>query len=73
MTYNFVHLFQPVIVCTNKIQIKYDGILILGFFCDKTVANYTGIFYLNQEYLAGKAVKVLNVLLSNCKKPPIKT
>ena len=37
-----------------------------------TVCNYTGIFSLNHEYLAGKAVKALNVLLSNYKKLPLK-
>ena len=36
-----------------------------------TVFNYTGSFSLNQEYLSGKAIKALNVLLSHCKHIPL--
>ena len=38
-----------------------------------TVFNYTGTFNLNQEYLSGKALKALNVLLNNCLKYKLKT
>jgi len=37
-----------------------------------TVFNYTGSFNLNNEYIVGKALKALNVLLANCKKMPLK-
>jgi len=37
-----------------------------------TVFNYTGNFKLNQEYLAGKAIKALNILLQHCKKYELK-
>jgi hypothetical protein len=37
-----------------------------------TVFNYTGSFTLNQEYLVGKALKALNVLLFNLKQTPVK-
>ena len=37
-----------------------------------TVFNYTGSFKLNQEYLAGKAIKALNVLLQHFKKYDLK-
>ena len=36
------------------------------------VFNYNGSFSLNQEYLAAKALKALNVLLYNCKKLDMK-
>ena len=32
-----------------------------------SVSNYTGNFSLNQEYLAGKALKALNILFIKCK------
>jgi hypothetical protein len=35
------------------------------------VFNYTGSFTLNQEYLVGKAIKALNVLLFNLKQAPV--
>ena len=38
-----------------------------------TVFNYTGTFNLNQEYLSGKALKALYVLLNNCLKYKLKT
>ena len=37
-----------------------------------TVFNYTGNFKLKQEYLAGKAIKALNILLQHCKKYELK-
>lgn len=37
-----------------------------------TVFNYTGNFKLNQEYLASKAIKALNILLQHCKKYELK-
>ena len=37
-----------------------------------TVFNYTGSFNLNNEYITGKALKALNVLMVNCKKFPLK-
>ena len=37
-----------------------------------TVFNYTGSFILNQEYLVGKSLKALNVLLFNLKQTPVK-
>ena len=36
-----------------------------------TIFNYTGNFSLNQEYLAGKALKALNILMYNCKTIPL--
>jgi len=33
-----------------------------------TIFNYTGIFSLNQEHLAGKALKALNIPMYKCKK-----
>jgi len=37
-----------------------------------TVFNYTGNFSLNQEYLAGKALKALNILFIKCKEFDLK-
>jgi len=36
-----------------------------------TIFNYTGIFSLNQEHLAGKALKALNIPMYKCKKIPL--
>ena len=36
-----------------------------------TIFNSTGNFSLNQDYLAGKALKALNILMYNCKKIPL--
>ena len=44
-----------------------------NFNCLGTFFNYTGTFNLNQEYLSGKALKTLNVLLNNCPKYKLKT
>jgi hypothetical protein len=46
----------------------YDIEVVNVFNYQGTVFNYTGNFTLNQEYIAGKALKALNVLLLNCKK-----
>ena len=37
-----------------------------------TIFKYTGNFSSNTEYIVGKALKALNVLLVNCKKLPLK-
>ena len=37
-----------------------------------TIFKYTGSFSSNTEYIIGKALKALNVLLVNCKKLPLK-
>ena len=37
-----------------------------------TIFKYTGSFSSNTEYISGKALKALNVLLVNCKKLPLK-
>ena len=38
-----------------------------------TIFKYTGSFSSNIEYIVGKALKTLNVLLVNCKKLPLKS
>ena len=37
-----------------------------------TIFKYTGNFSSNTEYIVGKALKTLSVLLINCKKLPLK-
>ena len=37
-----------------------------------TILKYTGNLSSNTEYIVGKALKALNVLLVNCKKLPLK-
>ena len=59
---------------TNKTQVmvfkKRCGVKLVvdNFNYLATIFNYTSNFSLNQEYIAGKALKALNILMYNCKK-----